>query len=74
MSGLWSCGGLLRLTKDFVVTVRFRMQWHHFDDSLTNYIMVRLKNEMAQHIDKLEIERILPTPKEESNTKTETDP
>ena len=55
------------VTKDFVVTVRFRMSWSHFDSSLTDYIMNRLKNEMAQHIDKLEIVRLLP-PKEEPKT------
>jgi len=46
--------------KEFRVTVRFRMQWAHFDSSLTDYIMNRLKIEMAQHIDKLEIERVEP--------------
>lgn len=46
--------------KQFRVTVRFRMNWGHFDSSLTDYVMNRLKNEMAQHIDLLQIERIEP--------------
>jgi len=46
--------------KEFRVTVRFRMSWAHFDSTLTDYIMNRLKIEMAQHIDKLEIERVEP--------------
>ena len=50
--------------KQFRVTVRFRMAWSHFDSSLTDYIMNRLKNEMAQHIDKLEIERVEPQSEE----------
>ena len=44
--------------KEFRVTVRFRMSWAHFDSTLTDYVMTILKREMAQHIDKLEIERI----------------
>jgi hypothetical protein len=34
------------------------MSWAHFDSTLTDYVMTILKREMAQHIDKLEIERI----------------
>jgi len=55
--------------KEFRVTVRFRMSWSHFDSSLTDYIMNRLKNEMAQHIDKLEIERVEPIKDEETGKK-----
>lgn len=44
--------------KEFRVTVTFRMTWPHFDDSLTNVITSRLKADIAQHIDRLEIERM----------------
>lgn len=50
--------------KEFRVTVRFRMSWAHFDRTLPDYIMSILQREMAQHVDKLEIERVEPEPEE----------
>ena len=44
---------------EFTVTVKFRMNWAHFDDSLTNYVMSKVKDQgLARHVDKLEIERV----------------
>ena len=44
---------------EFTVTVKFRMNWAHFDDTLTNYIMSKVREQgLAKHVDRLEIERV----------------
>ena len=57
--------------KQFEVTVRFRMSWAHFDQTLTDYIISVLKRDVAQHIDKIEIKRVKETP-EPAATKEDT--
>lgn len=53
--------------KEFRVTVTFRMTWPHFDSTLTDVIMSRLKAEIAQHIDRIEVERVEIEEKEKEN-------
>ena len=49
------------------------MNWAHFDQTLSEYIITVLKRDVAQHIDKIEIKRVKERPEPAEPAATEQD-